>query len=125
MPNNENGFTLIEIIAVLVILGIIAAVAIPRYVSLMDQSRISTAQMAIAELKSRAAATYAKLLMSNNGSDPGMPAVQSSINTDVGSDFSGITMSAGNSNIVFTVSNVKGSSLSTAATGTWYYPTSG
>ncbi|WP_413815482.1 type IV pilin protein, partial [Desulfobotulus sp.] len=31
LMRNQEGFTLIEIIAVLVLLGILAAVAVPRY----------------------------------------------------------------------------------------------
>jgi len=36
---NQKGFTLMEIIAVLVILGILAAVAVPKYIDLQDESR--------------------------------------------------------------------------------------
>ena len=35
---NEKGFTLIEIIAVLIILGILAAVAVPKFLSLTEEA---------------------------------------------------------------------------------------
>jgi prepilin-type N-terminal cleavage/methylation domain-containing protein len=52
--SNKKGFTLIEIIAVLAILGIITAIAMPKYFSLMEDSRRKAVQSALAEGRSRA-----------------------------------------------------------------------
>lgn len=47
--NNQRGFTLIEIIAVLVLLGILAAVAVPKYVNLQADAKNKAAEGAVAE----------------------------------------------------------------------------
>ena len=70
MIRNEKGFTLIEIIAVLVILGILAAVAVPKYLDMMNEARIKAAQGAIAEVKGRLSSSQAKYMMANSGAAP-------------------------------------------------------
>ena len=40
--NKKNGFTLIELIMVMIILGIMAAVAIPRYLETIEKSEVAS-----------------------------------------------------------------------------------
>ena len=126
MLRNEKGFTLIEIIAVLVILGILAAVAIPKYLSMMDSSRIAAAQGAIAECKSRASGYYANELLT--GLTPTGALVLASMTANggpnVGSDFTVSAAQTGTSDILITVSAVKSVTLTSNVIGTWYFPTS-
>jgi len=51
--NNQDGFTLVEIIAVLIILGILAAVAVPRYINLESSAKERAIDAGIAELNGR------------------------------------------------------------------------
>lgn len=44
MRKSDKGFTLIELVMVIVILGILAAVAIPRFIDLQSDARASTAK---------------------------------------------------------------------------------
>jgi prepilin-type N-terminal cleavage/methylation domain-containing protein len=63
----EKGFTLLEIIAVMVILSVLAAVAIPRYLSLDESARQRAIDAGIAELNGRETLTWSNIKITQTG----------------------------------------------------------
>ena len=64
---DQGGFTLLEIIAVLVILSILAAIAVPKYVSLDESARQRAIDAGIAELNGRETLTWSNEKISVSG----------------------------------------------------------
>ena len=56
----QSGFTLIELVIVIVVLGILAALAVPRFISLQREARIAVIDSLFNSVRSGSNIIYAK-----------------------------------------------------------------
>lgn len=65
----QSGFTLIELVVVIVILGILAATAAPKFMNLQSDARISALNGLKASVKSASAMIYSKAILAGKEKD--------------------------------------------------------
>jgi prepilin-type N-terminal cleavage/methylation domain-containing protein len=62
----RSGFTMIELIFVIVVLGILAAVAMPKFVSVQDDARVSSEKATVGAIKSAVGMLHGKALIKSD-----------------------------------------------------------
>jgi MSHA pilin protein MshA len=63
----QSGFTLIELVVVIVILGILSAVALPKFINLQDDAKQATMNGLKATLETASSLTFAKAKINQLG----------------------------------------------------------
>ena len=66
----KKGFTLIELVMVIVILGILAATALPRFVDLSSKAKENAARGTLGSIRAAVAITYASNAANGNATMP-------------------------------------------------------
>ena len=81
---NQKGFTLIELISIMIILGVLGSVAIRKYDNLTNTANESVLAVTVEELNARESLIWANMKISNEGYTNDTD-VYTALNTDIGS----------------------------------------
>jgi MSHA pilin protein MshA len=99
---SDQGFTMIELIVVVAIIGILAAIAVPRFMNLQGQAQRSVRDGLTSNLRSAASLAYAQAAVNNNIGVLDAATVFAQLAQTGGLSYSGNTFTAQINNITYT-----------------------
>jgi len=110
MKRYQSGWTIIELIIVVAIIGVLAAIAIPQYQGYAVKAKLSNSATYVAPIKTAMADFHQKngnfdLVSANNWSSLGM-GTPSTV-----PEVSGVSIGANNGRIIITLANIKSGTI--------------
>ena len=120
------GFTLVELVIVIVVLGILAAVAIPKFFDFTTDAKEAACKGALGAVRSAIANYYAYSATPAGGGSPTWPTLQqlTTVGTVLEQDFPENPYSTGQTKSAVVAGTTLGTPVTQGTTGAWCYKAS-
>lgn len=117
----QKGFTLIELVIVIVILGILAAVAIPKYVTVQKEARIAVVNGMAGGLRSARLVAKAKYMVAGDSASTSVDMDGTAVEVTAGTGVPTATQAG----IVSALTDTSGFTVTIAGSAVSFWPANG